>query len=92
MTHQGFRELFHLEVKGMISIHDGSLNQIHPNEVLDGTFSAEKDLLLAWACQEAEDPVLGEKGRCLAEPGSGGKGRCLIEPALVEPGTGLGTE
>lgn len=51
----------------MISIHYGSLSQIHPNEVLDGAFSADKDLLLPWAHGEAEDPVLGEEWRCLAE-------------------------
>lgn len=61
----------------MISIHNCSLNQIHPNEVLDGVFSAEKGLLLPWAHREAEDPVRGEEGRCLAEP------------ALVEPRLGL---
>lgn len=46
----------------MISIHDWSLNQIHPNEVLDGAFSAEKGLLLPWAHREAEDLVLGRRG------------------------------
>lgn len=64
----------------MISIHYCSLNQIHPNEVLDGAFSAEKDLLLPWAHQEAEDPVLGEEGKCLAEP------------VYVQPRLGLSTD
>lgn len=64
----------------MISIHDWSSDQIHPNEVLDGAFSADKDLLLPWAHGEAEDPVLGEEWRCLAEQ------------ALTVPRLGLHTE